>query len=113
MTAKFAGRTSRARQPRPSCRDAGRLLHGEIISFNEESELLIADLTQERPNCHLEVGYAMGVGRFTSLVLTAREDHNADRTTSPTRLDAFREELEKRVRRRQLMLGSPDSRRPR
>ena len=111
--------------------NAGRLLHSEIISFIEESELLIADLTQERPNCYLEVGYAMGAGRFTNLILTAREDHNADSPNyvpggpkihfdlvgydilywSPSRLRDFRQELEKRIRRRQLILaGAPGPR---
>ena len=104
----------------------GRLLHSEIISFIEESEILVADLTCERPNCYLEVGYAMGAGRFTNLILTAREDHNADSPNyqpggpkvhfdlagydilywAPSRLDAFREELAKRIRRRQLMLAA-------
>lgn len=103
----------------------GRLLYSEIITFIEESQIIVADLTGERPNCYLEVGYAMGAGRFTNLVLTAREDHNADSPRyrpagpkihfdlvgydilfwAPSELDAFRRELEKRVRRRQLMLA--------
>ena len=105
--------------------NTGRLLLGEIIAFIEESDLLVADLTHERPNCYLEVGYAMGAGRFTNLVLTAREDHNPDSPNyrpggpkvhfdlggydilywCPRRLDGFRQELEKRIRRRQLMLA--------
>ena len=56
----------------------GGLLHSEIISFLEESEMIVADLTNERPNCYLEVGYALGAGRFSNLILTAREDHNPD-----------------------------------
>jgi len=105
--------------------NAGGLLHSEIISFIEESEILVADLTHERPNCYLEVGYALGCGRFTNLVLTAREDHNPDSPShrpggpkvhfdlsgydilfwAPDRLDVFRSELEKRVQRRLRMLG--------
>ncbi len=104
----------------------GGLLHSEIISFLEESEIIVADLTNERPNCYLEAGYAMGTGRFTNLVLTAREDHNADSPNhrpggpkihfdlvgydilfwSLRRLDGFRGELEKRIRRRQLILSA-------
>ena len=103
----------------------GGLLHSEIISFLEESEIIIADLSNERPNCYLEIGYAMGAGRFTNLILTAREDHNPDspnhRPGGPkihfdlagydilfwdaARLDDFRSELEKRIRRRQLLLS--------
>jgi hypothetical protein len=104
--------------------NAGGLLHSEIIAFIEESDILVADLTHERPNCYLEVGYAMGAGRFTNLILTAREDHNNDSPEhrpggpkvhfdlvgydilfwAPGRLDAFRGELEKRVQRRLRML---------
>jgi hypothetical protein len=106
--------------------NAGGLLHSEIISFIDESELIVADLTHERPNCYLEVGYALGTGRFTNLILTAREDHNSDspshRPGGPKvhfdligydilfwatgRLADFRVELEKRALRRLRMLGA-------
>jgi hypothetical protein len=105
--------------------NAGGLLYSEIIAFIEESDLIVADLTHERPNCYLEVGYAMGAGRSTNLILTAREDHGADHPGhrpggpkvhfdlvgydilfwSPTRLGAFRSELEKRAQRRLRLLG--------
>jgi hypothetical protein len=105
----------------------GGLLHSEIIGFLESSEILVADLTHERPNCYLEVGYALGIGRFTNLVLMAREDHHPDHPShqprgpkvhfdlsgydilfwSPHRLADLRFELEKRVRRRQLLLREP------
>jgi nucleoside 2-deoxyribosyltransferase len=98
----------------------GGLLKSEIISFIERSEIIVADLTNERPNCYLEVGYAMGVDKFSSLILTARDDHNQDNPDHlpngpkvhfdlrgydvlfwrPDQLRAFREELEKRIRRR-------------
>ncbi len=104
--------------------NTGGLLHSEIIAFIEESDILVADLAHERPNCYLEVGYALGSGRFTNLVLTAREDHNTDSPShppggpkvhfdlsgydilfwAPDRLDVFRSELEKRVQRRLRML---------
>jgi len=35
----------------------GQLLKSEIVRFIQSSELIIADLTNERPNCYLEVGY--------------------------------------------------------
>ena len=105
----------------------GGLLYSEIVSFLEESDILVADLTHERPNCYLEVGYALGAGRFSNLVLTAREDHHADSTSyrpggpkihfdlagydilfwSPTRLESFGSELEKRAQRRLRLLGGP------
>lgn len=104
---------------------AGGLLYSEIIAFIEESDLIVADLTNERPNCYLEVGYAMGSGRFTNLILSAREDHSTDSAKhrpggpkvhfdltgydilfwSPERLDSFRIELEKRAQRRLRLLA--------
>ena len=102
----------------------GGLLHSEIISFIEESDVIVADLTNERPNCYLEVGYAIGTRSATRLVLSAREDHHADSPNyrsegpkvhfdlsgydilfwHPDRLDAFCAELKKRIQRRQLLL---------
>jgi hypothetical protein len=98
----------------------GRLLKSEIVRFIEDAEIIIADLTNERPNCYLEVGYAMGMGKFSNLILTAREDHLPDHPTHtaggpkihfdlagydillwhPGRLAEFRSELEKRISRR-------------
>lgn len=101
-----------------------RLLMSEIVSFIEEAEVVVADLTNERPNCYLEVGYVLGVGKATHLVLTARADHDPE---SPAhrpggsrvhfdlagfeilfwrhdRLDDFQRELEKRILRRRQML---------
>ena len=56
----------------------GRLLTTEIVKFIESADIIVADLTNERPNCYLEVGYAMGLDKFRNLILTAREDHNPD-----------------------------------
>ena len=61
----------------------GGLLKSEIVRFIQDSEILVADLTNERPNVYLEIGYSMGLDKFKNLVLTAREDHLPD---SPTRL---------------------------
>jgi hypothetical protein len=36
----------------------GRILQSEIANFINKSKIIIADLTNERPNCYLEVGYA-------------------------------------------------------
>lgn len=98
----------------------GGLLKSEIIKFIESSDIIIADLTNERPNCYLEIGYAMGLDKFRNLILTAREDHNHDspnyRKGGPKihfdlngydilfwtekNIEGFRKELEKRIRRR-------------
>ena len=107
--------------------DAGRPADLAFVLMQigtEELARLVADLTHERPNCYLEVGYALGIGRFTTLVLMAREDHHPDHPShrplgpkvhfdlsgydilfwSPHKLPGLRSELEKRVRRRQLLL---------
>src|SRR4030067_3769583 len=98
----------------------GRLLKSEIVNFISDSDIIIADLTHERPNCYLEIGYAMGLDKFTNLILTAREDHNQDSPNykkggpkihfdlsgydilfwDPSKLNEFKEELEKRITRR-------------
>lgn len=107
----------------------GRLLKSEIVGFIESSDIIVADLTNERPNCYLEVGYAMGLDKFRNLILTAREDHNQD---SPNyikgkakihfdlsgydilfwnldNLNKFKEDLEKRVKYRLATLTPPIS----
>jgi len=56
----------------------GRLLNSEVAEFINRAKIIIADLTNERPNCYLEVGYAMGKNKFQNLILCAREDHNQD-----------------------------------
>jgi hypothetical protein len=60
----------------------GGILKQEIIEFIKESYLILADLTNERPNCYLEVGIAMGLEiakgfeKFPNIILSAKEDHN-------------------------------------
>ena len=54
----------------------GRILQSEIANFINRSKIISADLSNERPNCYLEVGYAMGIEKFNNLILCAREDHH-------------------------------------
>ena len=102
----------------------GGLLVSEIIGFIEEAEVVVADLTHERPNCYLEVGYVLGVGKGTHLILTARADHDPESDLhqpgghrvhfdlagfdilfwQPHRLEDFRRELEKRIQRRKELI---------
>ena len=42
----------------------GGLLKSEIVNFIESAVIIVADLTNERPNCYLEIGYAMGLDKF-------------------------------------------------
>ncbi len=99
----------------------GGLLKSEIVSFIENAEIIVADLTNERPNCYLEIGYAMGVDKYHALVLTAREDHNPDSPNyqqggpkihfdlsgydilfwDPGDLSGYRSQLEAKIRQRQ------------
>ena len=103
----------------------GELLKSEIIRFIETADVVLADLTNERPNCYLEIGYVMGVGKFANLILTCRDDHRADSPDRkvggptvhfdlggydilfwrPDRLPDFRQELAKRIRRRLAILA--------
>lgn len=102
----------------------GGLLKSEIIRFIQESTILIADLTNERPNVYLEIGYAMGIDKFKNLILAVREDHFPDSPNfqkggpkvhfdlagydiirwHPLKLPEFRTVLEKRVKYRLAIL---------
>ena len=103
----------------------GGLLKSEIIEFLNNSEIIVADLTNERPNVYLEVGYAMGIDKLRNLILTCRSDHllgNAGWQPDgpkihfdlagyeillwdPTEPDSFREQLERRIQRRRALLS--------
>ncbi|MBM3331905.1 hypothetical protein FJY68_08675 [candidate division WOR-3 bacterium] len=96
------------------------------------SVVIVADLTDERPNCYLEVGYAMGLDKFQNLILTARYDHDIrarDHVPNgpkvhfdldsynilywrPDELAEFKEELEKRIKRRLVQVLPAEETRP-
>ncbi len=102
----------------------GRLLKSEIVKFINKSEIIVADLTNERPNVYLEVGYAMGVDKFRNLILICRSDHlpeNPDWKAGNPKvhfdlsgydilfwdsddLPKFQEELTKRIKRRRAII---------
>ena len=103
----------------------GGLLKSEIIEFLNNSEIIVADLTNERPNVYLEVGYAMGIDKFRNLVLTCRSDHLPENPGwqpdgpkihfdlagydillwEPCEPDSFGQQLEDRIRRRRALLS--------
>lgn len=105
----------------------GGLLKSEIIRFIGDAQIIVADLTNERPNVYLEIGFTMGVDKFRNLILTVREDHFPDSPNhkregprvhfdlagydilrwSPDAIPAFRAELVKRIRRRLALLPRP------
>jgi hypothetical protein len=109
--------------PRRADKDTkGGLLKSEIVSYLEAADIIIADLTNERPNCYLEVGYVMGLHKYLNLILTAREDHHPEHPDhdragpkvhfdltgydilfwNPQNLQGFKEELSSRIARRRL-----------
>lgn len=110
----------------------GGLLKSEIVKFIEGADIIVADLTNERPNCYLEVGYAMGLNKFRNLILTAREDHNHDSPNhrpggpkihfdlegydvlfwNPEHPEGFQAELSKRIRRRQAIISTANNASP-
>jgi hypothetical protein len=105
----------------------GGLLKTEIIRFIEDAEIIVADLTNERQNCYLEVGFALGIDKQKNLILCVREDHFPESENyakggpkvhfdlagyeilrwHPNGLDEFRTELTKLVQRRLAILAGP------
>ncbi len=55
----------------------GSLVMNQIITFINDSEVIIADLTLARPNCYFEIGFAMGAKKESRVFLTCREDHSS------------------------------------
>lgn len=55
--------------------NSGHLLKKEITDYIEKADIIVADITNERPNCYLEIGYAMGLDKYNNLIFTVREDH--------------------------------------
>ncbi len=102
----------------------GNLLKKEITEYIENAEIIVADLTNERPNCYLEVGYAMGLDKYKNLIFTVREDHYFESPNykkggpkihfdvtgydillwDKTKLDVFKEKLIDKIDRRLLII---------
>lgn len=53
----------------------GDLIKKTIDKYIEDVDIIIADLTNERPSCYHEVGYAYGLNKYLNVILTVREDH--------------------------------------
>lgn len=103
----------------------GGLLKKEIIENLEKADIIIADLTNERPNCYLEVGYTMGIDKYSNLIITVREDHSPESPNhkiggpkihfdlsgydiifwDPIKLDEFKTTLVDKINRRQLIIA--------
>jgi len=108
--------------------DDGTLLPAQIIQYINNSPLLIADLTLSRPNCYFEVGYAMGLNKYTNLILCCRDDHNTHNSSfnpnsglklhfdlqsygviwwSPENLVKFKTDLKVRIEQRKKKIDLP------
>jgi len=53
----------------------GDLIKKTIDKYLEDAEIIIADITNERPSCYHEIGYAYGLKKQLNVILTVREDH--------------------------------------
>ena len=53
----------------------GDLIKKTIDKYIEDADIIIADLTNERPSCYHEVGYAYWLKKHLNVILTVREDH--------------------------------------
>ena len=55
----------------------GSDLSPQIMQKIVNADLIIADLTMERPNCYFELGYAYGIPNKTeaAIIVCCREDH--------------------------------------
>lgn len=109
--------------------NSGFLLKSEIVGYIEKAEIIIADLTNERPNCYLEIGYAMGLDKFKNLIFTVREDHFPDNkdykkggpkihfdvsgyeilSWNPNNLEDFKSALTNKIERRLATINSANS----
>ncbi|MBM3325028.1 MAG: hypothetical protein FJY66_05110 [Calditrichaeota bacterium] len=93
-------------------------IEADIFQNIDNSKLIIADMTEHRPNCYLELGYAMALGKRIILVISEKHRNEElllpsgekilkDGLTFDTRqrrytfykdADDLREELTKRIR---------------
>lgn len=100
--------------------NSGKLLKKEITEYIESADIIVADITNERPNCYLEIGYAMGLDKYENLIFTVREDHYPESNNfikggpkihfdvsgydilfwNPTELDDFKTKLTDKINRR-------------
>jgi len=56
-------------------RDDGTVKIDQIINHLSTADLIIGDLTYERPNCYFELGYARAVRKDYLIIHCARRDH--------------------------------------
>lgn len=57
-------------------KDDGRFKLDQIINeISTGADIIIGDLTYERPNCYFEIGYARAIRKEDEVLLCARRDH--------------------------------------
>ncbi len=57
-------------------------IEADIFENIQNSTLIIADMTEHRPNCYLELGYAMALGKRIILILD--EKHRSEELVLPS-----------------------------
>lgn len=55
--------------------DNGKPKLDQIVNEISTADVIVADLTYERPNCYFELGYAQARRRHEEIILCARRDH--------------------------------------
>lgn len=56
-------------------RDNGKIVIDQIVNYVSTSDLIVGDITYERPNCYFELGYARALKNHEEIILCARLDH--------------------------------------
>ena len=83
----------------------GDLLMREIEEFIKRAKIIIADLTGERPNCYIEAGYAIGIGKSRNLIFCCKSDEKVHFDLSgyevirwdTNNMELFRNDLTKKI----------------
>ena len=77
--------------------DENRRITDTIISAIQKAGLIIADLTESRPNCYYELGYAHALEKQVIQTCDIRTPLHFDISTYPTIIYETKSELEKRI----------------
>jgi len=76
-----------------------RMITNQVIEYIAESELILADLTGDRPNCYYETGVAYALGK--ELILTIKKGERAHFDLSGYRFIEWKTEHELRLKLRE------------
>ena len=77
--------------------EENRRITDTIIAAIQTASFIVADLTEARPNCYYELGYAHALGKQVIQTCDARTPLHFDIATYPTIVYETKTELEKRL----------------